>query len=528
VASRYDDIYEYELDDDDSRYVFDSESETEQLPVDEDDTADNETADRETAVAFQEYQRKLVASKQLEESDITDRTLVVMAKNGCTLPPVSERADIIEHLMGHYGRRAMATRIIRSGKYWPTLHADIREAIDTCSACSAVEARSSGFHPARTINAPLPGDHYQIDLATLPKSEDGFRYLFVLVDVFTGFLMLKPLTDKRAPTIARALWEVCSVIGFPRVLQSDNGKEFVNGIVRALVSLYGIQHRTIAAYNPRADGKVERSIRTVKKTLMKLLHGATVYWPLHLPFVQFSYNDKVQDVTGATAFSLMFGRLPNEPNSYVDDTLVDLPPASAEWKAHQEKLVSLIFPAINSRREAVQDKYRQRMDSIRRKLVQHTLAPGTVVMIKNPLYLATPSLRPASEPQYIGPFTIQRRSHYGPYYLLDEMEAPYPRPVPLDQMKVVRKKRGAGDDGTESGSSLAEVDRVLAHKVDKATGALLYRVQWKDGSRNQWVPAEGLNATHLVSRYYQERELIRNSQRLARKSADMDEEHDID
>jgi hypothetical protein len=126
----------------------------------------------------------------------------------------------------------------------------------------------------------------------------------------------------------------------------------------------------------------------------------------------------------------------------------------------------------------------------------------------------------------MGPFTIQRRSHYGPYYLLDEMDEPYPRPVPLDQMKVVKKRRGADDDGSESGSTVSEVERVLAHKIDKKTGVLSYRVQWKDGSRNQWVPADGLNAHHLVSRYFQERELVLNSQRQARKSADMDEERE--
>ena len=138
----------------------------------------------------------------------------------------------------------------------------------------------------------------------------------------------------------------------------------------------------------------------MKNALKKLLQGATIYWPLHLPFVQFSYNDKVQDITGATAFSLMFGRLPNEPVSYANDSLVDLPPASAEWKAHQEQLVSLIFPAIYTRRADAQEKYRQRMDSIRRKLVVPSLSAGTVVMIKNPLYLANPQLRPATEPAF--------------------------------------------------------------------------------------------------------------------------------
>ena len=223
----------------------------------------------------------------------------------------------------------------------------------------------------------------------------------------------------------------------------------------------------------------------------------------------------------------MFGRLPNEPVSYEKDSLVDLPPASAEWKSHQEQLVSLIFPAINSRREDVQEKYRQRMDSIRRKLVVPSLPAGTTVMIKNPLYLATPQLRPATEPQFMGPFTIHRRTHYGPYYLIDETGEPYARPVPLDQMKVVRRLRTAASSASpDDGTVMSEVARVLGHRIDSKTGSLSYRVQWKDGSRNQWVPADGMNATSAVNRYFQEKELMRSSKKQARKSADVDDDHD--
>jgi transposase InsO family protein len=358
----------------------------------------------------------------------------------------------------------------------------------------------------------------------MPISENGEKYMFVLVDVFTGFIMLKPMKDKSASTVARALWEICSVIGFPRVLQSDNGKEFVNAIIKALVSLYGIQHRTIAAYNPRADGKVERTVRTVKKTLFKLLQGASVFWPLHLPFVQYSYNDKVQELTGATAFSLMFGRLPNDPINYKFDTMVDLPPASDEWKQHQERLVSLIFPAISTRRQDAQEKYRERMDRTRKQVIQDSLVPGTMVMIKDPLYLANPQLRPASETKYIGPYFVVRRSHFGPYHLKDEMGEPLPRPIPLDQIKVIRS-RGAGDVKLSAdGGVLSEISRILDHRFDKRTKQLKYLVKWKDGSKNQWVPSDGFNDTAVVTRYFQEKGIADRAMAQARANRDEDDE----
>ena len=57
-------------------------------------------------------------------------------------------------------------------------------------------------------------------------------------------------------TVARKLWKIFCLIGWPRILQSDNGREFVNQILQALMKLTGIDHRLISPYNPRADGKV--------------------------------------------------------------------------------------------------------------------------------------------------------------------------------------------------------------------------------------------------------------------------------
>ena len=513
----------YEFNNDDTRYVLDVDAADEpRQPVDDDDDVD----DDDERADSQENAPADTGKNDVES--LSDRQLIALARKGCTVPPASERRSIIQraHMMGHFGRRPMASRIIRSGKFWPSLHADIRREIESCAECQRSEVGKSGFHPARTIDALLPGDHYQIDLATMPLSEAGHKYMFVLVDVFSGFVVLRPLKTKSAVSIARVLWEICSIIGFPRILQSDNGKEFVNGIVRALVSMHGIQHRTIAAYNPRSDGKVERSVRTIKLSLQKLLQGADVFWPLHLPFVQFSYNDKVQDITGATAFSVMFGRLPNEPVNYNTthrDIYADAPVATDAWRQHQERLVSLIFPAISARRKDVQEKYRQRMDRVRRRVVSEALPPGTKVMIKDPLYLANSKMRPSSEPAYIGPYTVVRQSPYGPYHLLDDLNEPYSRPVPLDQMKIVRAERSADDADGE----VAEVQRILNHRTHRTTNQLMYRVEWKDGSRNQWVPADGFHDTAIVTRYWKEREAVkRATSALRRDGADKNDDYD--
>jgi transposase InsO family protein len=513
-----------------------SSSDSEAFEFDEDDMEDTAPA-RDARVASEELEFD-------DTNDTSERTLRALARRDCTQPPLAARRGIVEkaHLLGHFGRRAIAEKIMRSGSYWPTLHSDIREVIASCPDCARVEVFRRGYHPARTIDAPLPGDHYQIDLAQLPVSEDGYKFIFVLIDVFSGFVMLRALKDKSAVTIARTLWEICAIIGLPRVLQSDNGAEFVNRIVRAMLSLHGVQHRTIAPYNPRSDGKVERTVGTVKKTLLKLLQGADVYWPLHLPFVQYSYNDKVQDITGATAFSVMFGRLPNNPVAYDSDSFVDLPQATAEWKEHQHSLVSLIYPAIRLRRDEHQDQYRQRMDDARRHLFKSSLPVGTKVMIRDPLYTINPSMRPSAETPFVGPYTIARRSTHGPYYLIDDTGAPHARPVPVDQMKVVHSdakhpaRQAELDDARSSSSSSSSssstqssdsvsslpstdsnahvIKTILNHRF--RNGALEYRVQWKEDSSSTWEPASNINDTASVTRYFREKEAKKRDRHLGK------------
>ena len=313
-------------------------------------------------------------------STLTDEEKLLLAqeKRGKRVPASqAERSSLVEeaHAQGHFGEKAMQHYIDRRGYWWPAMRQDLANVVKMCPACRKYTVVKSGYHPARSVEAFLPGDHIQIDLASFPTSTEGHHFCLVCVDVFTGFLILRALKQKTAESVARTLWEIFTIIGVPRVLQSDNGTEFKNEIVAALTRLEGIEHRFISPYNPRADGKVERSVKTVKETVNKLMLGATCYWHLHLPFVQYAYNNKVQSLTGSTPFSLMFGRSANSSTNYEFDEegmLRDID----EWKKHQEEIFSLIFPAVSVRRSQEQSKSRARVDKLRRNITDESLPAG--------------------------------------------------------------------------------------------------------------------------------------------------------
>ncbi|MEL7079650.1 MAG: hypothetical protein AAGM46_27620, partial [Cyanobacteria bacterium J06582_2] len=82
-------------------------------------------------------------------------------------------------------------------------------------------------------------------------------------------------------TTALATW--ISTFGLPDIITSDRGPNFTSSLWSAINTSLGIQHNTTTAYNPEANGLVERFHRTLKAALMS--HCSTGNWFHHLPWV---------------------------------------------------------------------------------------------------------------------------------------------------------------------------------------------------------------------------------------------------
>ena len=148
-----------------------------------------------------------------------------------TIKHKSTQQDILQrvHDLGHLGGNAMVRSIHADQITWPNLTVDCLNWVKKCPDCQKYNIAKKGYHPLRAIHAQMPGDHMAVDLAgPFPTSDRGNSYLMILVDVCTRFVFLKALPDKRSITVAKALFEIFCMIGFPRILQSDNGPEFVN------------------------------------------------------------------------------------------------------------------------------------------------------------------------------------------------------------------------------------------------------------------------------------------------------------
>ena len=478
---------------------------------------DNMQEERELPSSKDEVNEKFNDNNNIDDHDKThllshdEKMLLAMDKRGVQETPIEVRQELIEraHLMGHQGIRNIYRNLMNRNHWWPYMYHDIEMVVKKCESCLKYTVGKHGYHPMKPVTALFPGDHYMMDIMTMPESSDGLTNLLVLIDVFTSFIMLRVLLDLSAETIARALWEIFCTIGPCKILQHDQAPSFMSSIMRSILNHQGIEQRVISAYHPKADGKVERSIQTVRDIINKMIKGAHELWPLFVPFVQLSYNYRISELTGSSPFSLMFGRNINELIDYTNypiSTKINL----NDWQKHQEELISLIFPAITLRSKKVQQKRINMLAKYRRSILERELPPGSQVMILDPKYIKNPHTRPKDEAKYIGPFFIQHRSIHGPYHLRDRAGVMYDRPVNIDQMKIIHRQP-MKDEGEDD--DVYQMDYIVKDRINNKTGKKEYLIKWTGypHSQNTWEPEDHITDRRTLKKYQRQKAGIQYS-----------------
>ena len=281
-------------------------------------------------------------------------------------PEEGERRSLIQraHEFGHFGQQEVFLKLWNKNYWWKNMRQEIADALADCMPCQRYNVRKRGFHPMQSITAELPWDHIAVDLVTpLPMTKSGEDTLLVITDIMTKFAVLRSLKGKGMAGITRSLWEVMSLFDIPKIIQSDNGVEFVNQLMEELTKLNGINPRTISAYNPRANGVVERTNGVIETMLKKELQGTMHEWSDYIPYVNLAYNAKISAATGSTPFSLMFGRKLNEFDKF-ESVAAEGPNKFVRWKKRLEKLSETIYPTVN---ELVLSKKGQNDQGLREK-----------------------------------------------------------------------------------------------------------------------------------------------------------------
>lgn len=96
----------------------------------------------------------------------------------------------------------------------------------------------------------------------------GKVYLIV-VDYYSRWFEIRRLNDQSSSRVISVLKELFSTHGIPDIIVSDNGPQFSSDAFRLFTTEYDFIHVTSSPKYPRANGEVERAVRTVKALLRK-------------------------------------------------------------------------------------------------------------------------------------------------------------------------------------------------------------------------------------------------------------------
>ena len=127
-----------------------------------------------------------------------------------------------------------------------------------------------------------------ISMTAYYKSNKGYKYVLVLIDIFTRFVWtvaLKTLTGKEMVKALRSVFKVQK----PIKLRTDSGSEFKNKWVRGYLTGNDVHHFTTT--NEVKANFAERVIKTLKTKITRHMHKARNHqWLNILSQITDSYN----------------------------------------------------------------------------------------------------------------------------------------------------------------------------------------------------------------------------------------------
>ena len=212
-------------------------------------------------------------------------------------------------MAGHLGVTKTKDRVLQR-YYWPGVFKDVAQYCRSCEVCQ----RSTPRRPLRAEMIPMPlmtrpFERIAMDIVgPLPQSKSGNRFILTIVDYATRYPEAIALPSTEASRIAKELVTYFSRVGIPEEILSDQGANFMSGLLQEVYQLLHIRRIRTSPYHPQTDGLVERFNGTLKGMLRKFVGRGRSDWDDYLPYLLFAYREVPQETTGFSPFELLYGR----------------------------------------------------------------------------------------------------------------------------------------------------------------------------------------------------------------------------
>ena len=286
-------------------------------------------------------------------------------------------------LANHQGVVRVAATV-KQHFYFPRLHQQVYDYIRTCSICQNMKTPQQDVRPYQ-VNIPAdytPFKTVYCDLKTMPPSSSDHRYILTLVCQITRYVILVPLVNKEATTVAEAILQRCVFTHGPfSNFISDLGGEMSNQVLKYLFHALKVDHHFVSVANHGAN-KAERHIQTTSQMLTSCLQENGKNWHLFCAAVAYAYNTFcIPSLGNYSPYYLVHLRQP--------PTLFQVKPTETIAKSYREyaQLLKSRFEAVGKTVLELQAKLQQQQ-ATRQARKSTNLTPYSAGIL---VYLLAPS-----------------------------------------------------------------------------------------------------------------------------------------
>lgn len=307
---------------------------------------------------------------------------------------------------GHFGILKTLSKV-RERFFWDKSRSDVENWCKTCDDCVARKGPKTRTHgKLRRYNVGANFERIAIDvLGPLPRTEQGNRYIVVVVDYFSKWPEAYCVPDQEATTVAKVLvdnW--ISRYGVPLQIHSDQGTNFTSAVFVGVCQLLGIEKTRTTPLHPSSDGMVEKMNRTILNHVSLFVSRNQQDWDQKVPIFLLAYRSAVHETTRYTPSQMLFGRELRLPCDLIFGCPPDTPSSPDGYLKDLKTRLDDVHRFARERINIATERMKKNYDS---KATDHDFKVGDKVWFWNPQ--RRKGLSPKLQSPWDGPYEVIKK-----------------------------------------------------------------------------------------------------------------------